>query len=157
MRRAKDFRLARHPQTSTSIVVPQSVIDRMFDNAVLDRRTGCLIYRAPNSRNPFTRAYAKLSWDGNGHIIGLHRLALIIATDAPCPDLMLSALHSCGNKRCLTPAHLRWGTDMENAADYQRIQYITRRQAQGLPVRLVVTRAPLPLPQPVPTPGAMAA
>jgi hypothetical protein len=35
-------------------------------------------------------------------------------------------MHWCGNKRCLTPGHLRWGTPTDNAADMIRHGRTTR-------------------------------
>lgn len=43
-----------------------------------------------------------------------HRLALLIATGEP---LTQHVLHSCDNRRCVNPAHLRQGSISDNARD----------------------------------------
>jgi len=43
-----------------------------------------------------------------------HRYALTVA-DGPAP-VGHEALHSCDNKRCANPGHLRWGTHAQNMA-----------------------------------------
>lgn len=135
---AKDYRLAHHLQNSTSIVVPERVIERMFSQAVLDPRTRCWNYMPSNGAKP-TTGYPTANWGNKAHTAPLHRIALIVGTDAPCPDLSLLALHGCGNKRCIRPDHLRWGTAAENSADYWSLERVRRAVARGEPLSLIVT------------------
>lgn len=37
--------------------------------------------------------------------------------NGPAPDGLPNALHSCDNKPCCNPAHLRWGTQLHNVHD----------------------------------------
>jgi hypothetical protein len=118
-RASKDFRMEWHKQTDTSIIVPIMVIAKMLNALVFDPVSECWNYlpKRPGSRS--TKGYPTLNWENKQHIIGLHRLALIFDTDAPAPPGLL-ALHSCGNRRCCAPYHLRWGNDRENAEDHKR-------------------------------------
>ena len=53
--------------------------------------------------------------DGSTKHVGAHRHAYEIA-NGPIPDGMF-ILHSCDNRRCVNPAHLRAGTAGDNAQD----------------------------------------
>lgn len=58
----------------------------------------------------------------NGRYIGRHVVALIQATGEQ-PNGRY-ALHSCDNRRCIEPTHLRWGTQADNMRDkVERARY----------------------------------
>ena len=46
-----------------------------------------------------------------------HR-AMVEATIGPIPPKM-QVMHSCDNRKCINPAHLSWGTQLENIRDMQ--------------------------------------
>lgn len=54
--------------------------------------------------------------DVNGVNMGAHRHMCFLAHGA-APEGKPQVAHSCGNKRCFNPTHLRWATPAENASD----------------------------------------
>ena len=50
-----------------------------------------------------------------------HRVVCRLAHGEPPPDKP-QATHSCHNKWCINPRHLRWGSAKDNAADYQQLR-----------------------------------
>jgi len=61
-----------------------------------------------------TRGYGQIEL--NGRHFRAHRL-ICERAHGPCPTGKHHAAHSCGNKVCVNPSHLRWATRKENEAD----------------------------------------
>lgn len=54
-----------------------------------------------------------------GTSVGAHRFSLWWTTGRPSSPRLLAA-HSCRNRHCVAPAHLRWATYRDNSADQLR-------------------------------------
>ena len=74
----------------------------------------------------------------------LHRAAALLYIGAPA-DPTLEVAHSCGNRKCCNPGHLRWATRASNHADKRRhgtmLQGDTHPNARLTAGKVMVARA----------------
>lgn len=81
-----------------------------IEEAVRSSTEDCIIW--PYAKNQ--RGYGHLIYNGKDR--GAHRLVCELAHGEP-PEKGLHAAHSCANKSCVNPSHLRWTTPLENGQD----------------------------------------
>jgi HNH endonuclease len=96
----------------------QRIPKRLQENSLLDSGTVCLmgtvclVWRGGTDK----QGYGRFRIGGrHGPVIGAHRVAWECAHGPIPADRMV--LHSCDNRRCIHPTHLRLGTHQENMDD----------------------------------------
>ena len=72
--------------------------------------SGCLLWQGAKNADGYGRRWFK------GRMLRVHRIACMAHHGTPTADSP-HALHSCDNKACFLPAHVRWGTPSENMRD----------------------------------------
>lgn len=88
----------------------ESVQARFWEKVDVRGADECWHWKASRNRLGYGR-FKYASYRG----VSAHRASLIIHTDADHETLCV--LHSCDTPSCVNPAHLRWGTQMDNTRD----------------------------------------
>ena len=79
--------------------------------------SGCIEWPGYKNHLGYGRAMITLR-DGSIRLMAVHRLAYELH-HGPIPDGLV-VMHTCDNRACLTPGHLRIGTQADNLQDMHR-------------------------------------
>jgi len=92
-----------------------TTVGRFWDKVALPDENGCMLWLGSISPGIGYGSFKSvLSEHGTAH-----RFSLWLA-EGPPPAANMEAAHSCRNRHCVAPAHLRWATRLENAHDMVR-------------------------------------
>jgi len=95
---------------------PSEQVRRHFwDNVALPDQAGCMQWLGFIQPNGYGKFYAS----DRRLVVYAHRLSAVIAYGPPASPELVSA-HSCRNRDCVAPTHLRWATKTEDVADQWR-------------------------------------
>lgn len=86
---------------------------KFWGNVALPDASGCMLWMAGR----FASGYGSFRV-GDGPVYA-HRLSLFLAAGDPPVDRPQAA-HSCRNRHCVAPEHLRWSNQSENEIDKRR-------------------------------------
>lgn len=95
---------------SCFVALPEQTAARFWSKVALPDENGCMLWIAG-----LRRGYGQFSIDHRTNVLATR----IIASWAhgPAPTTQHEAAHSCRNRNCVAPAHLRWATALENITD----------------------------------------
>lgn len=106
----------------------RSVSDRFWEKVKKDAPDACWIWDGALYKQGYGKLYVGRNERGSSIFHRAHRISWELAHGQSVPH-GLSVLHSCDNPPCVNPAHLRVGTDAENAAD--RVDRKRNREQRG--------------------------
>lgn len=97
---------------------------RFWSKVALPDENGCMLWLKYKAKD----GYAKFSLGGKD--VPAHRVSLIWSDGEPSsPEL--EAAHSCRNRHCVAPRHLRWATRTENMFDKLRDGTVSLKEKNG--------------------------
>lgn len=106
-------RWKRHGNPLTVLQAPKLEARALIERATLYESECCLIW-------PFAKTRAGYGAFTNKHGGKTSNAHHVVCERVYGPALIgFEAAHSCGNKLCINPRHLRWATRKENEADKQ--------------------------------------
>lgn len=101
----------RYRKPKSKIVIPERVAKRAATKYV-ENEDGCWI----STYSVASHGYAQIGWQDPGYrqVVTAHRAAWVYFTGEQIPEGM-TIDHTCKNRACVNPDHLRMTTNFENA------------------------------------------
>lgn len=103
-----------------------------FDEATIERFWSKVDKRGPDECWLWTGSVNKDGYGSfrrQGYKYVASRLSLQLSQKMPKPHEGILCLHSCDNRMCCNPAHLRWGTYKDNAKDKKERNHVWREKS----------------------------
>ena len=101
----------RYRKPAIPIIIPERVAERAATKYVEDEE-GCWI----STYSTASHGYAQIGWQNGGYkqVVTAHRASWVYHTGEQIPEGM-TIDHTCKNRPCINPDHLRMTTNFENA------------------------------------------
>lgn len=107
------------------IIMANETRAESFYKMLSDETDDCILW--PYGRN--TYGYGVMQYEGRPQ--ATHRVSCLLAHGDPPSPRHTDAAHSCRNRHCFNPRHLRWATRQENLHDMLRDGTSTRGSKSG--------------------------
>ena len=101
-------------QEWVALVLREAEAARFWAKVSLPDANGCMLWLG---RARTVDGYGQFR--NRRRLVRVHRVALVYAA-GPTPHSAMDAAHSCRNRHCVAPAHLRWASSAENHHDRLR-------------------------------------
>lgn len=95
------------------LVLTDADVARFWSAVSLPDAEGCMLWRAGRTAAGYGLVRA------SGKPVYVHQVSLVLA-DGQRPEWADEAAHSCRNRHCAAPDHLRWATYQQNNLDKRR-------------------------------------
>lgn len=105
----------RNRRYGSPLAYRPTTVGRFWSKVSLPDANGCMLWLGAISPGTLYGSFKSVRTTDST----AHRFSLWLAEGTP-PEADMEAAHSCRNRHCVAPAHLRWATRLENVHDMYR-------------------------------------